>query len=652
MARKLGLGAALALSAAVHGGLFGGAAATIEIQRWQRGRELERAKQAQTEEQERKAELIRMKRELLVKQARAAIMGGRLSLGEFILQANEIDAEEEGKNPELPGARAKHREYLGRLVELLAAGVSVQEAVPRVLAGLDYYGAGAGSMTELLLEGGGACEQLSHLVASVVYDAGRKEQIYLRHYSGHLAPIFIENGREYDLVAGNYAYPGGVIFHATQLVEMYARAHGIRTEYEVAGENGGAVAEARREAGQDWIPEGKPSGFAYPPTSDSYPGSVPLFSRNAVKEFNPHEIEEGAAPEPETIGCGYRLEMLNPVAAWANTMGPGVMGTKLLEPDVYWLESIVECIESRKVFIEKTDGYMRLLLLGELTALYRETELQLKMLGKEELAREARTLMEKAADEANGIIESEDLLGEGLSKFYNAALEGNGGQRDLLGLHQIVFIGQKGEEILLRMLEKRMLGPIDEGQAFMVLCTNPGTVERAFGIMRDLSKTRQTELIAMLSNMTQDFVVDEDGSEQYRAYAAYRNIKARYRPASRYAAAERWCCEAPKFSELLVNVRQEIAANGLGEEWAIAFMAYYGRGAVERMGIFTPVFGVDGKEAELGLQFARELKAWLDGMRSNDPNIEALRRQVNYICSQNTFTPEVIIEAGKLRGDL
>ena len=650
MARKIG--AALALSFAIHAGVVGGAAAVKEIQKLQRECELERAEQAQVEARERRAELIRMRREWLVKEARSLVREGRLSLGEFVLRANEIDAGEEGKTGGMAGARNRYREYLGRLREAVASGLSVPEAMPKVLAGFNYYGVPGGRMADMLNEGGGSCVQISHLVASLVYDLGYRDQMHLRSYSRHLAPVFVDGEKEYDLAAGAQAYRNGVLFRAQELVEMYALAHGIGTEYAGLVGNGGAAAEADGEAGQAWIPEGKPGGFAYPPTSDSYPGSVPIFSRNAINEFRPDEMVHGAAPEQETMSCGYRLELLNPVPAWENTIGPGVMGTKLLEPDVYWLESIVECIESRKVFLEKTDGYMRLLLLGEMAALYRETELQLKMLGKEELAREARTLMEKAVDEANGIIERDGLLGEGLSKFYNAALEGNGGQRDLLGLHQVAFIGQKGEEMLLRMLEERMLGPIDEGQAFMALCTNPGTMERAFGIMQKLGKMRQAELIATLSNMTQNFVVDEDGSEQYRAYVAYKNIGARYRPAMRYLAEERWCCGAPQFGELLASVRQEVAANGLGEEWITAFMVYYGRGAIERRNFFTPTFGVDGKEAEFGLQFAKELQAWLGGIRSNDPHIEALRRQVGYICSKNEFSIDTVLEAAELRGGL
>ena len=86
----------------------------------------------------------------------------------------------------------------------------MQRAVPKILPEFDYYGFSMGSTGDAIIENGGNCEAISHYIVSIVHGAGYKENVYFRVYSDHVAPVFVDNGVEYDLSGGNYAQLRGV----------------------------------------------------------------------------------------------------------------------------------------------------------------------------------------------------------------------------------------------------------------------------------------------------------------------------------------------------------------------------------------------------------------------------------------------------------
>ncbi len=107
-------------------------------------------------------------------------------------------------------------------------------------------------MASALVDGGGSCEQISQVVAAAVHDAGRRQEIALRYYGGvmedgvsHITPVALEGGAEHDLMTGLPVHPGGVRIEAEELVEVYARAHGLALK--VPGRPGAGV---RRRPGR------------------------------------------------------------------------------------------------------------------------------------------------------------------------------------------------------------------------------------------------------------------------------------------------------------------------------------------------------------------------------------------------------------------
>jgi len=262
----------------------------------------------------------------LVEAARKDLAAGSLRLGRFLLEAGRIDAEERGEELDTEEASARYEERLGALREALRTA-DVIEAVPRVFGDLRYHGEPGGRMADALLEGGGSCEQVAQLVASAVYDAGRSREIALRFYGApmsdgvtHLAPIALRGGEEHDLMSGRPAIVRGSRWGAEELVEVYARAHGLAAPLAASGGGDGpsAAAQTQTQNGASEQTANRPTlASGFPPNADAYPGRLPLYAARAVQD--PAEAAFDLPPDEGTEiqrarDCAYflRMAMLSP----------------------------------------------------------------------------------------------------------------------------------------------------------------------------------------------------------------------------------------------------------------------------------------------------------------------------------------------------
>src|SRR5262249_33594777 len=109
-------------------------------------------------------------RRVPVARARRAIREGRLELGAFVLAANAIDARARDRPVDEATARDLYERRVAALRDELAER-DLGAAVPRVFADLRYFGRPGGLMADALVEGGGSCEPLAHLVVAAAYDA-------------------------------------------------------------------------------------------------------------------------------------------------------------------------------------------------------------------------------------------------------------------------------------------------------------------------------------------------------------------------------------------------------------------------------------------------------------------------------------------------
>lgn len=601
----------------------------------------------------------KLRREMLLNEAREQLREGKLKLGEFILKANALDAEEEGKTTRLAEASAKYETYLANLMQLLSRGFSIQQAVPQVLEDLNYHGIPGGRMSDAILEEGGSCEQIGQLVASLVYDAGYGEKMYLRAYVGHLAPTFIHGNKEYDLSAGGYLDGGGVRFHASELVEAYARAHGLAA-VERQGLGGSS------NVPEDW-PPGRPSGFSYPQAHGEYPGSVPLFAQRAINPFVPLHRPEGRQeftldPSDPRERFGYFAggHCYSPQPGLLNlspffNVPRGVSGMRILvPPDPAEIERSLECIEAEKASAEEFGGDdlpYKALVLAHIAAAYREVYWGLKLLGKHELAKEARKRGEAV------VAEAETLLGNLEGQERTDFLEDLYDKIDI-NLHPaaFAFLGKAGQDLLLDFVDLPGY-EYEMWPALQALLINPETRDRAISKVERLGMVEQLEIIQFLQcvestvelkgGFRKNFIDEIDG-EFYSAVEAYGALY-------QYDGIERilsgFWFELGQVDTRIVHekVKEAVRDYGLGPDWEVALMVYYGRTAIRP---YTPMMHGEMEDEMGALEFIRAFGKILEAIGSDSAELGLLKRQIAYISGRNRFSMEVLEEAERLaQGD-
>ena len=214
-------------------------------------------------------------RAALVERARAARRSDRLELGRFLIHAATLDAFERGIPTEPRRAERAYEQRAARLAYELATGRGngIVPLVSAVFGDLDYHGTG-GSISDVLLTGGGSCEGLTHLLAAALHDSELSRYAYVRTWGGgpvgHLAPVYRVGGEGTDLLSGSTPI-GGVELRADELVEVYARHHGLAP-----------ALDGPSSAGVGTSVERPTLARGYPPNADAYGGSVPLFAERAI----------------------------------------------------------------------------------------------------------------------------------------------------------------------------------------------------------------------------------------------------------------------------------------------------------------------------------------------------------------------------------
>jgi hypothetical protein len=250
----------------------------------------------------------RAERALLVLEAREARARGRLSLGDFLVRAGEIDAREDGVTVDAAAAQASFDAYRDAL-RVALAHAPTEQAVPTVFSDLRYTGTPGGRAVDALLRHEGSCEPLSQIVAAALHDAGLGDRAKLRFYGGavagvtHLAPTIEVDGREHDLMAGTTATAGGASFVASELVEVYARVHGLAPPLPSVASGGPRAADASDATGDAArpMPPTRTLTSGFPPNAGRFTGGLPLFAEQAIA--TPRDPRDAEKPDPDASGC-------------------------------------------------------------------------------------------------------------------------------------------------------------------------------------------------------------------------------------------------------------------------------------------------------------------------------------------------------------
>jgi len=584
-------------------------------------------KSSEQSQKERLKEEIRREREALIHKARQQLKEGKLELGEFILQADYLDAKEEGKPFDLKEAREKYLAYLDKLKKELIHGKKVYDAVPDVLKDLDYYNASK-RMVDILFEGTGRCETLSLLVSSLVYDSGRKNDARIRKYSDHLAPIFSQRGKEYDLSAGAFSYRKGVLFRADRIIEMYPL-------------------------------EG---GFIYPHTNDKFKGIVPLFAKNAIKRFDPRKrLGQHEVRKCEDLDNQLKL-VLAPIHSLPQGWSAESMHTTPLKiPDEEELGRLCMAIEHEKSCLNNAQEKPgKLVHLARLVAFYETARWNLRLIGRFNIADAAEDERKKHLAAAFELIDRSetDQLAKQLRQNQN--------------MQFLIYLGPKGEDLLFKAVGEvftefkgRLFYEIIKksnnlyGHRFQnplialgMLVSNPSSKEKAIEFAEEhFSKTELLAFMRILHLFNLPFLRNEEfdrtGTHEFlRVFGAYENIDKRYRPPQWHFIYRDPSMKPLRFDRLFEIITDELQRAQLSKDWERAFVKYYAFSMFSTDP--TDVNDYDSSRNPEALDFLKALSEWLN--QNPHSEFEDLKKIVGYIVAKGRYDVETLKEARKLVG--
>lgn len=539
----------------------------------------------------------------LIDEARVDRARGALAVGEFLLQANALDARDEGRAFDRDRARALYQARLQALRERLD-DEGVRQAVPAVFGDLHYYGRPGGRMGDALLEGGGACEPLSQLLAASLHDLGRGASTRLRFYGGssdgvtHLAPITVEGGQELDLLTGGPAQVAGIAFPAEDLVEVYARAHGLApllAEREGAGSAAPGVGGTAIEAAAP-LAEASTLSAGYPPNHDRFPGMIPLYQSHAV-----HAPDDGGpalTPEPgdQALECAFfvRMAVLDPphlrMGEWPGARGAEGAAIELRRvPSQLQLDRTLGLIRA----VEQTIGGLgpepkradaaptvneradRLMGLACLSALYDRAAVDFTFAREREMALVSATKKGEADALGAALLAGMDWS----SPEGSALLTRLAGQYS--GRNWLLLVLPGGEVPVLRLVSGAAKQDWGRINALAALIVAPATRAQAITLLEARPRSEQVEVMHEvfhahdhLRPWASNYTLDGEGEAPWsrrefaRAYRVFRGM-----------AWGLWEGAQP-MEAVLGQLVAEVARARLGREWESAFLEYYARNAL------------------------------------------------------------------------
>lgn len=598
---------------------------------------------------------IDAERRELVATAREELRRGRLLLGRFLLRANRIDAEERGQAFDHAAAQGRYDARVAELREALR-GARVREAVPLVFGDLRYYGQPGGFMGEALLESGGSCEQIAQLVAASVYDAGQGGAIALRYYGGvmpdgatHLTAVERTGEGEHDLLTGKPALRKGTRFSPEELVEAYARTHGL-----AAQPPGGVVARVAASPSallqNAASPSASPSSTdapapasgarptltsGFPPNQDRYPGALPMFAAHAVGELAGDEEPGEGASENDARHCAYflRMALLHPPSIDVEVPEESGLAFVRMEPrripraDRLEREAglLLEAEKLAKLEGGPSEEADRLMGLACLAAVGETAVVDFMLAGQHRLAKLAAEKQSAAREEGRRRLASIAWSGEEGRRIRQALIESYAGRSWLL----LALPG--AEDVAVEVAGETKRDNWGKVSLLAALLVAPRTRSRALALLRGMAPPQQIEVMHEVfhahdhmrpwaSNF--DLAVEEGAGsgELYRVYRVFRGLAFRLWESHRDP------------EEVLGALAVEADRAGISAEWRAALIDYYARNA---LGLYANRPG--------GFALVGMLKR--AALESGHGSLDLLVRMLVYIEAEGRLDPRTLADA-------
>lgn len=591
-------------------------------------------------------------RKALVAEARAARIQGTLHLGRFLLDANRIDADEEGQIFEYDEALVRYEKRLSDLRNALRDEQFVVYAAATTFGDLRYYGRPGGRMGDALVDGGGSCEQVAQLVVAAAFDVGQGKAVSFRAYgkpgpdgAAHLAPTSKYENIDYDLMTGNPAAPGGVRVAPDELVEVYARVHGLAPPLEGAQAKttagGGAGSSKTNESDAPNLEPGRTSLAAgFPPNDDSFPGSLPLYTERAIKPPFGAETLDGATDDVEAAverarHCAYFLRMasLSPLTIDIPTddsgNGPMIPVEMVRIPNASRLEREARILRAaedlaKNKSVDDADhllGYACLSALGDVAAV------DFSLAGERRLAELALETSKRARERGKKLLEDirwKSPEGVALAKRLRV---------DYAGQFWLVLFLDGGDRVVFDFARHGDSDDWGRISSFAALMLFPETRTRALEHVTKLSRREQVDVMHEIFHAHDHlrpwatnyaFELPPEASPAAQSFVqAYRVFRA--------LAFRLWEGQREP-GETVDAFLTEAREAGLDAAWQAAMVDYYARNV---LGLYS--------QRNKGL----EIMVALDrAIQSNPhPSLEPLRRQIAYIKAEGRLDARTLADA-------
>ncbi len=656
-------GPALALSLVVHAAVFGGLLARSRdrdpVNAPPEARSFAPAVTARFQAARRAVEL-REERAALVRGARSSLAAGHLALGAFLLEASRIDAEVNGIDLDSAVAGQRYAERLSALRAALSGKTGVAAAVPKVFGDLKYYGRPGGLMASALTDGGGSCEQVSQLVAAAVYDAGRPAEVALRHYGGvmddgaaHVTPVAITKDGELDLMTGLPVVPGGVRVAAEELVEIYARAHGLapplpasvsRAGDQGAGQGGGDAGgrdpgRAAEKPSKD-TPSRPTLAAGFPRNADRFPGSLPLYAARAVRDptREPAVLGDAESTELQAKHCAYflRIAMLSPPSVDVVLGGAsGVLGVeprRVPVPLRLERESVLLRAAETVASSYGADPVDRLMSWACLAVLGDTAAVDFSLAREHALAGEAVSAGKRGRERGKAALAAIAWSGEeGARAAKKLSMDYGGRTWILLAL-------EGGDRVVFDLVNRSTRDDWGRISALGALVVWADTRDRAIGFVSTLPLADQVDVMHEVfhahdhmrpwaSTFTLDGTPASPGGSAQQFLAVYRVFRG--------LAWRLWEGQRP-VTETLATLETEARAAGLDGAWEAALLQYFAHNA---LGLHSQ--RPRGKEI---VPLLREAAA-----RNPHASLDPLRRRLAYLDEQAQLDARTVADAMRLR---
>ena len=594
-------------------------------------------------------------RAALVEAARAERAAGRLRLGAFLLEASRIEAEGSGIELDVARAREAYEVRVAALREALAKKKgTVVEAVPAVFADLKYHGKPGGLMASALVDGGGSCEQISQVVAAAVHDAGRPKEIALRYYGGvmedgaaHITPVALEGAAEHDLMTGLPVLPGGARVAAEELVEVYARAHGLAPKAaggpSTGSAQGGPSAEGDRPANararEGAELERRPTLLAgLPPNADRFPGALPLYAARAVRDPQRDAASSGDAEsiDLQAKHCAYflRIAMLTPpsveVVAGDAAVAFGIEPRRVPVPLKLEREAVLLRAAETVAGRPETEPVDRLMAWACLAVLGEAAALDFALAREYVLARDAVRAHERGVREGKAALAAIAWSGD------DGALAAKKLSTEYGGRSWVLLALEGGDRVVMDLVKRGDREDWGRISAMAALVVWPGTRSKAVELVSRLSLPDQVAVMHEVFHAHDHMrpwasTFELDGTQVDGAAAA--GFLTAYR-VFRGLAWRLW--EAHRsVDETLAALDGEAAALQLDRAWGAALLEYYANNA---LGLFS--------QRPAGIAVVPPLRAAAE--KNPHPALDPLRRRLGFLAEQAELDARAVADAMRI----